>query len=75
MVYYPFRLCEEALREVKNDPKVGKKEYALLMHQFEEAKNNVIRWHHHVIRSNCQQEAWIDAKKGCGYFLCVENRV
>ena len=68
MIYYPFKLYEEALQEVKEKATISRKDYELMLHTYTQAKSNIVRLHFHLIRCVAQQRAWTDAMEGSKLF-------
>ena len=52
-----MQLFMEELEEVRKSG-IEKKEFELMMHQYDTSKSNVERWRQHIVRSVCQQKAW-----------------
>ena len=69
LIYFPFKLFEEALEEIKEKATISRKDYELMLHGYTQAKNNIVRLHFHIIRCVAQQRAWADAMEGSILFI------
>ena len=73
LIHYIFKLCEEELEEIQGNVTVSAKDFQLMEHCYGTAKQNIIRWHFHIIRCINQQLAWQNAMEGSKKYIFAHS--